>query len=812
MTTFPPWPGSSTALALKGGASEGRFDSATVCADGRVIYVWTSGNTLNQCHYPTPLDFFEADNAAATSAAAIPVDAGSISPRATVWRHPNTGNLYLFSSSRVTTLEARNKVWISPSGNGESSPGVPDWVLHATIQTSTAIFGGSAWHDATFGTGEPTVTATGRWLLPCSDLFYRDVFRSSVFSSDDEGLTWTQRVIIGFYMLGGIYGEGFSRNIVESGGYYYFGANGNVDGPKIARSSDNGTNWSITELGDGGYTANYPIDVDGATLYRLRWPYGGPSTIQSGSNYLSTSGWTNVLTLSGWGNNAGSAILQRIDENNDAFMMNGRLLSSVYSDPPDETPPDTVIDTTNLDQVSLSAAFTFHATEENSTLECSLDGADFTSCSSPIVYTELSYGDHIFAVRAIDESLNVDETPAEYEFTFEAPPEPSPILYDRSTPSYFPNTLGCSQHVAYVQSKCNGPRLCELKGITNLTYDRRLDDISEAFIEIAVGGDVENPCCNCLGDIEPWCHQLTIVREGDGVVWSGPIQRITYGYHSVRIEAKDKLAWLQVRINEDDIEFIDNTTVPLTTIAATIAEVAMADDGDSPCFLDCVLDLGDSLPIGENRSRVFPAFAGPTAFDDFQAMADSGIDYTVINHCLVLMGEDLPARAIGTLTDEHILGELELSKDGTQQGNRFFVRYDGDDDCAGICTPQASECPCPAVSDDVDQSCYGSIERIVGNDLGLQNIEDAEQTANTYTNASKIAPRRIEFPPGTRLSANTPWQINDMIPGQRVDVALSKLCFPIFESFKLQAMTVEDSSDGEIISVDLISLNITTQA
>lgn len=214
--------------------------------------------------------------------------------------------------------------------------------------------------------------------------------------------------------------------------------------------------------------------------------------------------------------------------------------------------------------------------------------------------------------------------------------------------------LGCSQHVAYITDKCNGPRLCELLDLSSVTYDRRLDDISEAVVEIPISGDVENPCCACLGDIEPWCHVLTIVREGDGVVWTGPIQKVIYGYNRVRIEAKDKLAWLQVRVNEIPIDFDPNTTTPLTTIAATIAEVAMADDGDSPCFLDCILDLEDGLPAGTDRARLYPAFGGPTAFDDFQSLADSGINYTVVNQCLILSGEDLPARPIGTLTDEHI--------------------------------------------------------------------------------------------------------------------------------------------------------------
>lgn len=363
-------------------------------------------------------------------------------------------------------------------------------------------------------------------------------------------------------------------------------------------------------------------------------------------------------------------------------------------------------------------------------------------------------------------------------------------------------TLGCSTHVAFIQSKCQGPRLCELLNASTIYYDRRLDDISEAFVEIPISGDVDDPCCSCLGDVEPWCHLLTIVREGDGVVWTGPVQRVIYGYDLVRIEARDKLAWLTVRVNEITLTgYNPNTLIPLTTIAKDIATLAMADE-DSSCFLDCVLDMGDGLPPGTDRSREdFVAFEGPTAFDDFMKMADSGVDYTVVNQCLILTGSQLPPVAIGTLTDEHILGDIKVIKDGDQLGNRFWVRYTGDDE------PPCDLTPCPGMAEG-DQECYGLVERIIPNDLGIPSASAADEAAQTFVDASRIVPRLIQFPPSTRLSPNTPWGINDMIPGQRVDVALSKLCLELFQSFKLQTVEVRDSSsDGEEISIDLTSLN-----
>ena len=51
-----------------------------------------------------------------------------------------------------------------------------------------------------------------------------------------------------------------------------------------------------------------------------------------------------------------------------------------------------------------TAKFVFSAAS-NATLECALDGAEFASCASPTTYSDLGYGDHMFAVRS-----TVDQT------------------------------------------------------------------------------------------------------------------------------------------------------------------------------------------------------------------------------------------------------------------------------------------------------------------------------------------------------------------------------------------------------------------
>src|SRR5207244_2627679 len=82
--------------------------------------------------------------------------------------------------------------------------------------------------------------------------------------------------------------------------------------------------------------------------------------------------------------------------------------------------PDTTITAGPSGTVnSTSASFSFTSTQAGSTFECSLDGAAFSSCTSPKAYTGLANGSHTFQVRAKDTVGNVDATPASTTWTID---------------------------------------------------------------------------------------------------------------------------------------------------------------------------------------------------------------------------------------------------------------------------------------------------------------------------------------------------------------------------------------------------------
>jgi hypothetical protein len=97
--------------------------------------------------------------------------------------------------------------------------------------------------------------------------------------------------------------------------------------------------------------------------------------------------------------------------------------SATYTWFVDTTPPETTIAVgPDARTEGRDATFTFTANEPGSTFQCSLDGAAFAACMSPVSYSGQALGTRRFQVRAIDPVGNVDPTPASHSWTVVRPP------------------------------------------------------------------------------------------------------------------------------------------------------------------------------------------------------------------------------------------------------------------------------------------------------------------------------------------------------------------------------------------------------
>jgi hypothetical protein len=84
----------------------------------------------------------------------------------------------------------------------------------------------------------------------------------------------------------------------------------------------------------------------------------------------------------------------------------------------DTSPPHTVITSSPANPTrSTTATLVFFSTAQGSTFQCRLDDSAWTACRSPRTYTNVSAGEHAFAVRATDTAGLTDPTPASTSWT-----------------------------------------------------------------------------------------------------------------------------------------------------------------------------------------------------------------------------------------------------------------------------------------------------------------------------------------------------------------------------------------------------------
>ena len=83
--------------------------------------------------------------------------------------------------------------------------------------------------------------------------------------------------------------------------------------------------------------------------------------------------------------------------------------------------PPAIVGTEEGGSLEATVGFFFSGNEPLATFECALDGELFSDCDSPAQF-DATIGEHLFRVRAVDVALNIDATPASWEFTVvEAP-------------------------------------------------------------------------------------------------------------------------------------------------------------------------------------------------------------------------------------------------------------------------------------------------------------------------------------------------------------------------------------------------------
>lgn len=330
----------------------------------------------------------------------------------------------------------------------------------------------------------------------------------------------------------------------------------------------------------------------------------------------------------------------------------------------------------------------------------------------------------------------------------------------------------CDEYSVFVTYACGTGTLGILEDVQQLAYQRRLDDVSTAQIVVSIPG-ASPDCCDVLGDLRAWCHEVVIQRCGQ-TVWTGPIIRVTWTPDEVLIDARDVTAWL-------DRNVIDRTLSWTGTDLSVIADELIRDNVNLGDEAGCmVLDTRMSGITGDRKIEAVSGYVG----DALRNLAREGLDYTAVGRRLVLFGAE-PLSLVGPLSEPDFTGPIQVVDDGLSGATDAVV--------VGKGVVGRYSLPDPAC---------GRLQ-VLRKDETIVTVRDAQELAARIVRSGYPTPLRIDLDGQATLSADAPVCMDQLIPGVDVRVFATETCREVTQDLRLTQLLVQVGPDNESVQIQL---------
>lgn len=338
-------------------------------------------------------------------------------------------------------------------------------------------------------------------------------------------------------------------------------------------------------------------------------------------------------------------------------------------------------------------------------------------------------------------------------------------------------SLGCGT-AGYTITDLNGALVADLGNLTRVEYNRLLNETSTANVSIGIDGTA---CCGQLSNIRSWHHMLNLYRNGK-FMWSGFIVTIEWTTDEVKIVAVDIIGLLDRRVPHQDFTF---TGADLTFIAQQLIEDGLAPD-----------DPGHTVtvvaPAGVTGGRSYQQNVGQVA-DHLRDLAETGIDFTAVGNNIVILPDSF-CDVVGRLSDEDMPEGLTVTEDGARLVTRQIVAGSEESGALGVAGGT--------------NAYYGLLE-LYEEQTTITDQAAADDAARARLASSAVVPVFIDTQSVT-LAADSPVDIDTLIPGWCVDITSQATCRPISQRMKITGLLVqEDGGSGDSPGQEKITLQVT---
>jgi hypothetical protein len=359
----------------------------------------------------------------------------------------------------------------------------------------------------------------------------------------------------------------------------------------------------------------------------------------------------------------------------------------------------------------------------------------------------------------------------------------------------------------------------QITGITNLYWERTIDDFSEARVRFRpVKGD---DCCGALvpewdsngnlirSGVWPWSHELIIYRDGEPV-WLGPIfsvdETVNPGETTdfIQINARDHLAWLDRRVIHTDLPFGGSDPIDLVTIARGIIIDAFAPD--------TIGITAANLPVyplsgrkGNRTTRRREARSG----DELREIARGGIDFTCIGRQIIVKGVRRDPN-VGTpeLRNRDFQAGMEIRIVGAEAATKGYAVGKPPEDPSGGARPPIGVATAPGVPATGLDPFFGLIEAMT-NSGETTSAEFLQWMATELVDENMPPPRTLSVPAGSTLSPDANVSVHELIPSRHFKLTIKGTCSMLSQYMRLSHVECTwEANTPERIGVTFIPGNV----
>lgn len=334
--------------------------------------------------------------------------------------------------------------------------------------------------------------------------------------------------------------------------------------------------------------------------------------------------------------------------------------------------------------------------------------------------------------------------------------------------------INCANYGVLIVDKVSRATVARLPEVGwDLTYDYRIDRTSEATLTVNVGpGGVGEECCERLGRVGHWMHELVVYREGNNrEVWGGPVTKLldSPGRGTFTIQAKDRSAWWWRRAITRDLVYSGGTATDATRVFMDLLKEAEQVGGTAtwrlpydPVRLNVEGRETSVIVDGKVLTASDIVIVGP----EISSLADSVIDWTVIGRTCYVGSMVIELDPLPILAQDHWLEQdPEIEWDGETVATKVVCLgargIRGEYPLGQVAYPRWPQ--------------YGShIKRISDPKITDQAVAD-ERARSAWELYQQ--PTLCVVSAGGSLGPNAPVTPEDLIPGRIGRVGFDTSCF-----------------------------------